>query len=83
MSVKWGICISVVNSHEKESLHQIVSHVHNDHSADALKFLHFINTHNNQTMRKQIFLLFGGKQTEIMLLEHAIVHYINYNNGWN
>lgn len=55
--------------------------MHNDHSADALKFLHFINTHNNQTMRKQIFLLFGGKQTEIMLLEHAIVHYINYNNG--
>lgn len=65
----------------KISIKKPVSHVHNDHSADALKFLHFINTHNNQTMRKQIFLLFGGKQTEIMLLEHAIVHYINYNNG--
>lgn len=32
-------------------------------------------------MRKQIFLLFGGKQTEIMLLKHAIVYYIDYNNG--
>lgn len=65
----------------KVCIKKTVSHVHNDHSANALKFLHIINIHYNQTTRKQIFKLFGGKQTEIMLLEHAIVHYINYNNG--
>lgn len=64
----------------KVCIKKTVSHVHNDHSANALKFLHIINTHYNQT-RKQIFKLFGGNQTEIMLLEHAIVSYIDYNKG--
>lgn len=59
----------------KVCIKKTVSHVHNDHSANALKFLHIINTHYNQT-RKQIFKLFGGNQTEIISLKHATLFLI-------
>lgn len=60
----------------KVCIKKTVSHVHYDHSANALKFLHIINTHYNQTTRKQIFKLFGGNQTEIISLKHATLFLI-------